>query len=76
MYRHLEGPYWLVQILGKAYQVEEDELISGQEIPKGYWLVAAQWYELVSHLTRRIATDILIRLGTGQHGDAPKWNFA
>ena len=51
MYRHIEGPYWLTQILGKAYQAEEDVLISGQEIPKGYWLVDAQWYKLVSHLT-------------------------
>ena len=51
MYRHIEGPYWLVQIFGKAYQAEEDLLISGQEIPKGYWLVDAQWYKLVSHLT-------------------------
>ena len=44
---HIEGPYWLAQILGKAYQVEEDVLISGQEIPKGYWLVDARWYKLV-----------------------------
>ena len=45
---HIEGPYWLAQILGKAYQAEEDVLISGQEIPKGYWLVDARWYNLVN----------------------------
>jgi hypothetical protein len=35
------------QILGKAYQTEEDQVIAGQEVPKGYWLVPAQWYKLV-----------------------------
>ena len=32
---------------GKAYQTEEDQVISGQEVPKGYWLVKARWYKLV-----------------------------
>ena len=75
MYRHIEGPYWLAQILGKAYQAEEDVLISGQEIPKGYWLVEAQWYKLVSHLTSRAATATLIRLGTGQPWDVTIWSL-
>lgn len=44
---YIEGPYWLVKILGKAYQTEEDQVIAGQEVPKGYWLVPAQWYNLV-----------------------------
>ena len=35
------------QILGKAYQTEEDQVIAGQEVPKGYWLVPTQWYKLV-----------------------------
>jgi len=30
-----------------AYQTEEDQVLSGQEIPKGYWLVPVQWYKLV-----------------------------
>ena len=46
--RHIEGPYWLAKILGKAYQAEEDLIISGQHISKGYWLVEAQWYKLVA----------------------------
>ena len=44
---YIEGPYWLAKILGKAYQTEEDMVLDGQEIPKGYWLVPAQWYKLV-----------------------------
>ena len=44
---YIEGPYWLAKILGKAYQTEEDMVLNGQEIPKGYWLVPAQWYKLV-----------------------------
>jgi len=44
---YIEGPYWLVKILGKAYQTTEDQVIAGQEVPKGYWLVPAQWYKLV-----------------------------
>ena len=47
VHRYIEGPYWLAQILGEAYQMEEDLVISGQEVPKGYWLVDAQWYNLV-----------------------------
>ena len=43
----IEGPYWLVLILGKAHQTHEDQVLAGQEIPKGYWLVKAQWYKLV-----------------------------
>jgi hypothetical protein len=38
---------WLHQILDKAYQTTEDQVIAGQEVPKGYWLVKAQWYKLV-----------------------------
>ena len=44
---YIEGPYWLALILGTAYQAREDMVIAGQEIPKGYWLVEAQWYKLV-----------------------------
>eukprot|EP00966_Prymnesium_polylepis_P048204 1116190-Prymnesium_polylepis.1 len=44
---YIEGPYWLAKILGKAYQADEDMVIDGQQIPKGYWLVPAQWYKLV-----------------------------
>eukprot|EP00966_Prymnesium_polylepis_P092228 2135394-Prymnesium_polylepis.1 len=44
---YIEGAYWLAKILGKAYQAEEDMVIDGQQIPKGYWLVPAQWYKLV-----------------------------
>jgi hypothetical protein len=43
----IEGPYWLVQVLGKAYQTSEDTVISGQSIPAGYWLVPAKWYKVV-----------------------------
>ena len=32
---------------GPAYQTENDQVLDGQEIPKGYWLVPAQWYTLV-----------------------------
>jgi hypothetical protein len=38
---------WLQQTLGKAYQTTEDQVISGQQVPKGYWLVKAKWYQLV-----------------------------
>ena len=31
----------------QAYQTEEDQVLNGQEIPKGYWLFPAQWYKLV-----------------------------
>ena len=44
---HIEGQYWLAKILGKAYQAEEDQVIEGQQIPKGYWLVEAQWFKMV-----------------------------
>ena len=36
-----------MQILAKAYQTEGDLVIAGQQVPKGYWLVKAQWYKLV-----------------------------
>ena len=45
--RSIEGPYWLARILGEAYRAEEDLVLAGQQIPNGYWLVEAQWYNLV-----------------------------
>lgn len=44
---HIEGSYWLVLITGPAYQTTEDQVIAGQEVAKGYWLVPAKWYKLV-----------------------------
>ena len=64
---HIEGPYWLAKLLGKAYQTQEDQVrpspeihqgpwhmlsclwqvIAGQQVPKGYWLVKARFYKLV-----------------------------
>ena len=41
------------QILGKAYQTGEDQVISGQQVPKGYWLVRAKWYKLVQTSQQR-----------------------
>lgn len=69
--RHIEGNVWLVRLLSEAYIQPEDMLHSTDRIEAGWWVVKAQYYNVVQrsprgyllHQTERvIVVNHLIRL--------------
>ncbi len=43
--RDSEGTFWLCNLLGDAYQLQEAMTCMGENYEAGFWVVRVQWYE-------------------------------
>lgn len=43
---HMEGSYWLVKVLSRSFEVEEDTVHASDEFEKGWTVVEAQYYSI------------------------------
>jgi hypothetical protein len=57
----IEGPYWLANVLGDAYQAPEDVTYAGDEIEKGSWVVKIRWLECDNHAESSSSSTRLYR---------------